>query len=30
LLDLHSQVGSWECVGLTLNEKIKEVQAKKH
>ena len=29
LLELHSEVGTWECVGLTLGERIKELQASK-
>ena len=26
LMELYSEVGSWECVGLTVSEKIKEMQ----
>ena len=29
LLELHAELGSWECVGLTLGERIKELQAAK-
>ena len=30
LLELHSLLGTWECVGLTLSEKIKELRDADH